>query len=211
MSRLRNGLARAAVPPPTAGVASSGARIGAALGLAAGFAAFAIALPLGETSYLFPGSGSYPLFESATARAALTWILGSALGLAAGAAAGTAAARALATERGERAATAALGIYALALRGAWGYAGPLPAEPERAAAALPALSLILPVAVAAAAIGLLWWLSGRRRPAGETVPWLAAHAVFSLTAAALAAQAAYYASRTGDFFSGLLELLTAPF
>ena len=211
MSRPRTGQARAAAPPESAGRVSSGARIGAALGLAAGFAVFAIALPLREASYHFPGSGSYPLFESAAVRAALTWVLGAALGLTVGAAAGAAAARSLAAGRGERAATAALGVYVLALRGAWGYAGPLPAEPARAAAALPSLSLILPVAAAAAAIGLMWWLAGRRRPAGETTPWITAHAVFSLTAAILAAQAAYYASRAGAFCSGLLEVLTAPF
>ncbi len=211
MSRSCSGPARAASPPETAAPASSGARIGAALGLAAGFAVFAIALPLGETSYHFPGPGSYPLFEAAAVRAALTWILGAALGLAVGTVAGAAAAQAQATGRGERAATAALGVYVLALRGAWGYAGPLPADPARAAAALPSLSVILPITAAAATIGLLWWLAGRRRPTGAATPWIATHAVCSLTAAILAAQSAYYLSRAGAFCSGLLEVLTAPF
>ena len=171
-----------------------------------------LVLPLEGTSYHYPGSGSFPLFEAATVRAALTWLLGATLGLAAGALAGAAAGRPLAGERGSRVATAALGVYALALRGAWGDAGPLPAEAGRAVAALPSTSFVVPVAVAAAGIALLWGLAGRRRvAAAETTPWVAAHAVFSLTAAVLAAQLAYYASRAGAFLSGLLEVVRATF
>jgi len=195
-----------------AGQAAAGARIGAALGLALGFVGFALALPLEGASYHYPGSGSFPLFEASTVRAALTWGLGAALGLAAGAVAGAALGRALAGERGPRLATAALGVYALALRAAWGYAGPLPAEAGRAAAAPSVTSVVLPVAVAAAAIALLWGLAGRRRTeTADAAPWIATHAVFSLTAAVLAAQLAYYASRAGAFLWGLLEVVRATF
>ena len=153
-------MSRPSAPGDPRALRASGARIGAALGLALGFATFAFALPLSEASCHFPGSGSYPLFEASTVRAARTFLLGAGLGLAVGALLGAASARRLAGERGPRLATAALGLYALALRGAWGYAGPLPATGAGADAAWPVAASAVPLILAAAAAGCLWWRSG---------------------------------------------------
>jgi len=179
---------------------------GGALGIAAGFVAYAFLLPLAGTSYHFPGSGSYSAFATATRDAAVLFLVATTVGAVIGLALG--GLLRLSPALGARLASAALGVYALALRGAWGCAGPLPAE-KAAAPGLP--SLLLPGAVAAVAVVLLALLSRRdtTRPAANapSTPWLALHAVFALTSAILATQLAYYVSRAAGFASGLLEIV----
>jgi hypothetical protein len=109
----------------------------------------------------------------------------------------------------------ALGLYLLALRGAWGYAGRIPpAESGDAALAaqpLPAAAVVIPVAAALVAAAVLAIREKRAGPernrAAIEKGRLGLHVLASLTAAHFTVQAPYYFGRMSGFVGGIKTLV----
>jgi hypothetical protein len=174
---------------------------GVGLGLAAGFAVWVWLVPLAGVGYHSgdTGTAADPM-RVAAARAGALWVACALAGAPAGGATAVLALRAGASARLlAQAATAALGVYALALRGAWG---------DAAAASLPVGGAVVPALAALAVAGALAAALRGRPPAGGAPRGLAAlHLCCSLAAAHLTVQLAYYAGLGGAFGRGLAAAL----
>lgn len=207
---------RVPTPHPQPTTVPAGALVGAAVGLAAGFAVWALAVKLEGSPYHFGYPGNPGLVmdqlvvDQAVRTVARRWIIAETAGMAIGAIAGATAPR-LAGKLASWA-VAATGLYLLALRGWWGYAG-LPALPDGTyppgivVEPLPAASIILPATLSLIGAAALFFFT-RRHDRGTLKTTDAAslaltHLALSFAAAHLLLQLPLWGSAVEEFIHAL--------